>query len=130
MPPFLWTSYCKFYGPICMTISRHTLVCQHPRKQKKTCGTQVCYLLVPWSCQIQPSVSPKLLNRFLPNLYIILPYICMTLHIKIKENWFSFSWDTCSWKLPNFLHIVLLLCTKLQIYLSRIKIMFSRFNFF
>ena len=27
--------------------SRHTVVCQWPRKQKKTQGTQVCYLLVP-----------------------------------------------------------------------------------
>ena len=43
-------------------LSRHTVVCQQPRKQKKTCGTQVCYLLVPQSCQIQPSVSPKLLS--------------------------------------------------------------------
>ena len=42
--------------------SRHTVVCQQPRKQKKTCSTQVCYLLVPQSCQIQPSVSPKLLS--------------------------------------------------------------------
>ena len=51
-------------------LSRHTVVCQQPRKQKKMCGTQVCYLLVPQSCQIQPSVSPKLLSRFLPNLYM------------------------------------------------------------
>ena len=28
-------------------VSRHTVVCQRPRKQKKTHGTQVCYLLVP-----------------------------------------------------------------------------------
>ena len=27
--------------------SRHTVVCQRPRKQKKMRGTQVCYLLVP-----------------------------------------------------------------------------------
>ena len=32
------------------------------KKTKKMCGTQVCYLLVPQSCQIQPSVSPKLLS--------------------------------------------------------------------
>ena len=44
------------------------------KKTKKTCGTQVCYLPVPQSCQIQPSVSPKLLNQFLPNLYIF----CLT----------------------------------------------------
>ena len=53
-----------------LLLSRHTVVCQLPRKQKKTCGTQVCYLLVVQSCQIQPSVSPKLLSWFLPN-YIL-----------------------------------------------------------
>ena len=65
--------------------SRHTVMCQRPRKQKKTCSTQVCYLLVPQSCQIQHSVSPKLLSRFLPNFY----NLCLTytlLHIsKLKE---------------------------------------------
>ena len=58
---------------------------QWPRKQKKTCGTQVCYLPVPQSCQIQPSISLKLLSQFLPNLYIF----CLTytlLHISnLKE---------------------------------------------
>ena len=61
-------------------ISRHTVVCQRPRKLKKTCSTQVYYLPVPQSCQIQPSVSPKLLSWFLPDLYIF----CLTytlLHI-------------------------------------------------
>ena len=46
-----------------MLESGHTVVCQRPRKQKKACGTQVCYLLVPQSYQIQPSVSPKLQNQ-------------------------------------------------------------------
>ena len=41
------------------------------KKTKKTCGTQVCHLLVSQSCQIQPSVSPKLLCLFLPNLYTV-----------------------------------------------------------
>ena len=36
-----------------------------------------------------------------------LPYIYTTLHIKIKGNPFSTSWDICSWKLPDFLHIFL-----------------------
>ena len=44
------------------------------KKTKKTCGTQVCYLPVPQSFQIQPSVSPKLLSPFLPNLCIF----CLT----------------------------------------------------
>ena len=43
-------------------------------KKKKTCGTQVCYLPVPQSYEIQPSVSPKLLSRLLTNLYVI----CLT----------------------------------------------------
>ena len=30
-----------------LPLPRHTVVCQRPRKQKKTRGTQVCYLLVP-----------------------------------------------------------------------------------
>ena len=45
------------------------------KKIKKTCGTQVCYFLVPQSCQVQPSISPKLLSRFLPNLYIFALHI-------------------------------------------------------
>ena len=28
-------------------VSKHTVVCQQPRKQKKMCDTQVCYLLIP-----------------------------------------------------------------------------------
>ena len=59
-----------------------------------------------------------------------MPYIYTTLHIKIEGNTFSSSRDICSWKLPDFLHIFLLLRTKLQIYLSRIKITFPCFNFF
>ena len=55
------------------------------KKTKKSCGTQVCYLLVLQSCQIQPSVAPKLLSRFLPNLYIF----CLTYTLfyisKLKE---------------------------------------------
>ena len=51
-----------------------------------------------------------------------LPYLYTTSHFKIKGNRFSSSQDICSWKLPNFLHIFLFLRTKLQIYLSRVKI--------
>ena len=65
-------------------ISRHTVVCQWPRKQKKTLHTSVLFTGTA-SCQIQPSVSPKFLSQFLPNLYIF----CLTytqLHIlKLKE---------------------------------------------
>ena len=81
----IFTYLCLIIICKCQTKSRHTVVCQWPRKQKKTCGTQMCYLLVPQSCQIQPSVSPKLLSRFLQNLYIF----CLTytpLHISnLKE---------------------------------------------
>ena len=58
------------------------------------------------------------------------PYIYTTLHIKIESNSFSSSWDIFSRKLLDFLHIFLLLHTKLQIYLSRIKTTFPYFDFF
>ena len=58
-----------------------------------------------------------------------LPYIYTTSHIKIKVNRFNSSRDICSWKLSNILHIFIL-CTKLQIHLSRVKITFSCFDFF
>ena len=78
---YLLLHVCSYYA----FKSRHTVMCQRPRKQKKTSGTQVYYLLVPQSCQIQPFVSPKLLSQFLPNLYIF----CLTytlLHISnLKE---------------------------------------------
>ena len=74
----LYLSHSKCY------IKTHSSV-SAAKKTKKTCGTQVCYLLVPQSCQIQPSISPKLLSQFLPNLYIL----CLTytlLHISnLKE---------------------------------------------
>ena len=38
--------------------------------------------------------------------------------------------DICCWKFPNFVHIFLLLYTKLQVYLNRVKITFSCFKFF
>ena len=53
------------------------------KKTKKTCRTQVCYLLVQQSCQIQP-------------------YIYTTSYIKIEGNHFSSSGDICSKKLPIF----------------------------
>ena len=89
-----------------ITKSRHIVVYQRPRKKRRCCSTQVCYLLVLQSCQIRPSVSPKLPNWFLPNFYIFcLTYTYTTSHIKIEENRFSFSWDIYSWKLTKFLHI-------------------------
>ena len=61
----------------------------------------------------------------------VLPYIYTTSHIKIEGNSLSSSQDICSWKLPDFLHIFLLILrTKLQIYLSCIKMTFPCFNFF
>ena len=72
---------------------RHTIVYQRSRKQKKMRGggTQVCYLLVPQSCQIQPSVFPKLLSRFSTKFLYFLPYMYTTSHIKIEGNRFSSS---------------------------------------
>ena len=71
--------------PYNISESRHAVLCQWPRKQKKTLGTQVCYLLVAPSFQIYPSVSPKLLSQFLPNLYMF--YITYTILqiTKLKE---------------------------------------------
>ena len=137
--------------------SRHTVVCQRPRNQKKTQGTQVCYFKTHSS--VSAAMKPKEDARHtsvlftgtvkLPNsafciskttkpistkfTYFLL-YIYTTLHTKIEGNSFSSSWDICSWKLPDFLHIFLLLLlllrTKLQIYLSRIKVTFPCFDFF
>ena len=78
--PLMQLRHFILYG----SIKTHSSV-SAAKKTKKMRGTQVCYLLVPQSCQIQSSVSPKLLSRFLPNLYIF----CLTytlLHIsKLKE---------------------------------------------
>ena len=59
-----------------------------------------------------------------------LPYIYTTSHIKFEINRFSSSQKICSRKLSNFLYTCLLLWTKLQIHLSRVKITFSYFHFF
>ena len=60
--------------------ARHTVVCQQPRKQKKTLGTQVCFtgtIKLPNSAfcisKTTKPISP-------PNLYIF----CLT-HTKLKE---------------------------------------------
>ena len=75
----------KFLWKTCENEVHVNTVCLD-KKTKKMCGTQVCYLLVPQICQIQPSVSPKLLSRFLPNLYIFALHIHYVLHIsKLKE---------------------------------------------
>ena len=55
----------------------------------------------------------------------------VSLHLHAcKSEVINQQYCTCSWKLSNFLHIFILLCTKLQIYLSCFKITFSRFLFF
>ena len=73
-----WKMLYNFYTNY---VSRHTVVCQQAKKTKK----DVRHTSVLFTGQIQPSVSPKLLSRFLPNLYIF----CFTytlLHIsKLKE---------------------------------------------
>ena len=100
------------------------------KKTKKMCGTQVCYLLVLQSYQIQPSVSPKLLSWFLPNLYIL----CLTytlLHIlNLKEITSAVLEIFVPKNCPIFFtFFFLLLRTKLQIHLSHIKITFPCFDF-
>ena len=70
----------------------------------------------------------KIAKQICTKFIYFLPYINTTSHIKIEGNHFSKSWDICSWKLPDFLH--LFLHTKLKIYLIRIKINLSSFDFF
>ena len=70
------------YGPVYIKTQSSVSA---SKKTKKTCGTQVCYLLVLQSCQIQPSLSPKLLSQFLPNLYIFCVTYTLLLISNLKE---------------------------------------------
>ena len=108
--------------------SRHTM-CQRPRNKKDPQHTSV--LLFTGTVKLLNSAfriskTSKLIST---KFIYFLPYIYTTSHIQIKENPLSTYWDICSWKLPDFLHIFLLLCTKLQIYLSHIKINLLMFQF-
>ena len=99
--------------------------------------TKVCYLL--WHCKKSPnsafhiSKSTKLISTkfiyFLPYIYSYMHYI---LHIsKLKEIALIFLeilYLFLKKLMPTFLHIFL--HTKLQIYLSRIKITFPCSDFF
>ena len=63
----------------CVLIKTHgcVLCCQ------EKCTTQVCYLCKSLFCQFQPSISQKLFNWFLPNLYILCPtYVYVNSHTK------------------------------------------------
>ena len=115
-------------NPIYLVIKTHSRV-SAANKQKKTHGTQVCYLLVLLSCQIQPSVSSKLIIQFLPNLCIFFCLIYTTSLSKLKEITLAFLEifvpENCI-KLI-FLHNFLV-HTKLHIYLSHIKITYSSFD--
>ena len=76
-----------------LLLSRHTVVCHWPRKQKKMCGTQVCYLLVLQSCQIQPSVLA---------IIIIKTHSSVSAAKKTKEDmWHTSVLFTDTAKLPN-----------------------------
>ena len=116
------------YKNITMNIKTHSSV-SAAKKQKKTCSTQVCYLLGTVKLPNWAFCISKTTTTISTKFTYFLPYIYTTSQIKIEGNHFSISWDICSWKLPNFLHI-LLLRTKLQIYLSYVKITFSCCNFF
>ena len=113
--------------------SRHTVMCQRPRKP---CGKQVCYLQVKthgrvsvvkktvWYTSVLftrtanlPFSTPHISTTTgLISIKFIcfMPSIYATLHTKFEINQPSSSWDICSWKLPNFLYLSLLLCTILQ----------------
>ena len=57
-------------------------------------------------------------------------YIYMTLHINFERNQVSGEQDIHFQKLPNFLHIfLLLLCTAFEEFLNHIKITFPWCNF-
>ena len=106
-----------------MVVSRHTVVCQRPRKQKRhaahKCG-------IYWYRKVA-KISLLYLKNYQVNFYqiyiYILSYIYTTSHINFEGNRFLRYLF-----LPNFLHIFLLR-TKLQIHLSRIKITFPCFDF-
>ena len=108
--------------------SRHTVTVSSQENKKDT-STQVYYLPVGTMKSLNSAFCIfKLLSQFLPNLHIyFLLYFHSTSHIKIEGNYFSNS-QYIHFKLPNFLHIFL--CTKLQIYFSRVKITFACFDFF
>ena len=57
-------------------------------------------------------------------------YIYMTVHIKFERNRVSGEQDMHFQKLPDFLHIFLLLCTTFEEFLNHIKITFLWLGFF
>ena len=83
--------------------SRHTVVCQWPRKP---CGTQVCYLQKPLIRRFQPLVS-------LITVPILCPPNTHSCILNLKNQPSSLR-DMCSQKLPHFLYIFLFLHTILQ----------------
>ena len=109
--------------------SRHTVVCQQPRKKEDVQNTSVLFTGTVNLANSAFCISKTTKPISMKFIYF-LPYIYTTSHIKIEGNCFSTSWDICSWKLSNFLHIFLLLGTKLQIHLSCVKIIFPCFGFF
>ena len=57
-------------------------------------------------------------------------YIFCALHIKFERNWVSGEQDIHFQKLPNFLHIfLLLLCTTFEEFLNHKQIAFPWFDF-
>ena len=73
-------------------ISRHTVVCQQPRKQKKMCSTQVCYVFTGTVKLLNSAFRISKTTRSISTKFIyFLPYICTTSHIKIKGNCSSTS---------------------------------------
>ena len=122
----LLTSYfntnCKLW-----CTSKHTVVCQQPRKQKKTCDTHASVSLtgttkLPNSAFHISKTSKPISTKFI----YFLPYIYATSHIKIEEHHFKiFVPENC----PIFFTFSSFYI-KLQIYLTCVKITFSCFNFF
>ena len=64
-------------------VSRHTVVCQRPRK---SCGTQVSYLQEPLSHHFQHVISSITTGPISIKCTYFMPSIYTTLHTKFEEN--------------------------------------------
>ena len=76
---------------------RHTVVCQRPRKQKKTQGTHSSVLFT--GTAKLPNLAFCISKTTVPistKFTYFLPYIYTTSHFKIEGNSFSSSQDICS----------------------------------
>ena len=77
--------------------------------QEKPCDAQVCHLQEPLTHRFSaPRISITTGPISIKFTYFM-PFIYATLHTKFERNQSSSLRDVCSWKLPYFLHLFLLL---------------------